>query len=77
MPEEQQPHEAHESGAGILAVFGRQLKLLRVAAGIDRARLRALTGYSASTIATFEQGGGCPRRSSSTRRTTSCGLTAC
>ncbi len=43
-------------GAGMLCVFGRQLKLLRERAGMDRARLGALSGYSASTIASFEQG---------------------
>lgn len=45
-----------EVGAGILCVFGRQLKLLRERAGMDRARLGSLTGYSSSTIASFEQG---------------------
>ncbi|WP_328718595.1 helix-turn-helix domain-containing protein [Streptomyces sp. NBC_00247] len=56
MPEQQQPPEAYESGTGILAVFGRQLKLFRAAAGLERAQLGNLTGYSASTIAAFEQG---------------------
>ncbi|MGW0860275.1 helix-turn-helix domain-containing protein [Streptomyces sp. NPDC002690] len=56
MPEQQQPPEAYESGTGILAVFGRQLKLFRSAAGLERAQLGVLTGYSASTIAAFEQG---------------------
>jgi transcriptional regulator with XRE-family HTH domain len=37
-------------------VFGRQLKLFRERAGLDRAKLGSLTGYSASTIASFEQG---------------------
>ncbi|MEV0524574.1 helix-turn-helix transcriptional regulator [Streptomyces sp. NPDC050439] len=46
----------YESGAGILHVFGRQLKLCRERAGLDRAELGARTGYSASTIASFEQG---------------------
>ncbi|MGV2915082.1 helix-turn-helix domain-containing protein [Streptomyces alfalfae] len=46
----------HQVGAGMLCVFGRQLKLLRERAGMDRARLGALSGYSASTIASFEQG---------------------
>ncbi|MEU4655879.1 helix-turn-helix transcriptional regulator [Streptomyces sp. NPDC023723] len=52
--EVQQPE--YEFGTGILCVFGRQLKLFRERAGMDRARLGALTGYSASTIASFEQG---------------------
>lgn len=45
-----------ESGTGMLCVFGRQLKLFRERAGMDRATLGSLTGYSASTIASFEQG---------------------
>ncbi|MFJ2647155.1 helix-turn-helix domain-containing protein [Streptomyces sp. NPDC087420] len=45
-----------EFGTGILCLFGRQLKLLRERAGMDRAGLGSLTGYSASTIAAFEQG---------------------
>ncbi|MEU6226681.1 helix-turn-helix transcriptional regulator [Streptomyces sp. NPDC047042] len=52
--EVQQPE--YEVGTGILCVFGRQLKLFRERAGMDRAQLGALTGYSASTIASFEQG---------------------
>ena len=52
--EVQQPE--YESGAGGLCVFGRQLKLFRERAGMDRARFGSLTGYSASTIAAFEQG---------------------
>ncbi|MDX2544374.1 helix-turn-helix domain-containing protein [Streptomyces sp. WI04-05B] len=51
--EVQQPE--YEFGAGILHVFGRQLKLFRERAGMDRAKLGSLTGYSASTIASFEQ----------------------
>ncbi|GLJ88234.1 transcriptional regulator [Streptomyces poonensis] len=39
------------AGAGILHMFGRQLKLCR-----DRAELGSRSGYSASTIASFEQG---------------------
>ncbi|MER5535255.1 helix-turn-helix domain-containing protein [Streptomyces mirabilis] len=52
--EVQQPE--YEVGAGMLCVFGRQLKLCRERAGMDRARFGSLTGYSASTIAAFEQG---------------------
>ncbi|MGW4028324.1 helix-turn-helix domain-containing protein [Streptomyces sp. NPDC004838] len=52
--EVQQPE--YEFGTGMLCVFGRQLKLFRERAGMDRARLGSLTGYSASTIASFEQG---------------------
>ncbi|MGW1895898.1 helix-turn-helix domain-containing protein [Streptomyces hirsutus] len=48
--------QEQEAGAGILHVFGRQLKLCRERAGLDRAELGSRTGYSASTIASFEQG---------------------
>ncbi|MFJ5775643.1 helix-turn-helix domain-containing protein [Streptomyces sp. NPDC093094] len=51
--EVQQPE--YEVGTGVLSVFGRQLKLFRERAGMDRARFGSLTGYSASTIAAFEQ----------------------
>ncbi|MGW6396763.1 helix-turn-helix domain-containing protein [Streptomyces sp. NPDC055134] len=54
--EERQAEREYEYGAGILQVFGRQLKLCRERAGLDRAELGARTGYSASTIASFEQG---------------------
>ncbi len=52
--EVQQPE--YEFGTGILCVFGRQLKLFRERAGLDRTKFGSLTGYSASTIAAFEQG---------------------
>lgn len=55
MDDEVQPPE-YEVGTGMLCVFGRQLKLFRERAGMDRAKLGSLTGYSASTIASFEQG---------------------
>ncbi|GAA4784684.1 helix-turn-helix transcriptional regulator [Streptomyces sanyensis] len=45
-----------EGATGMLFVFGRQLKLFRERAGMDRAGFGSLTGYSASTIAAFEQG---------------------
>ncbi|MFI6278933.1 helix-turn-helix domain-containing protein [Streptomyces sp. NPDC050988] len=56
MEEPQQAEGEYEFGTGILHVFGRQLKLCRERAGLDRAELGARTGYSASTIASFEQG---------------------
>ncbi|MGW5098362.1 helix-turn-helix domain-containing protein [Streptomyces nodosus] len=43
-------------GAGILRVFGRQLKRFRLRTGLERAELGARTGYSVSTIAAYEQG---------------------
>ncbi|MFE2286241.1 helix-turn-helix domain-containing protein [Streptomyces sp. NPDC059443] len=45
-----------ESGAGILHVFGRQLKRFREWAELERPEFGSRTGYSASTIAAFEQG---------------------
>ncbi|CAL9367145.1 helix-turn-helix domain-containing protein [Streptomyces sp. enrichment culture] len=55
MDDEVQQPEEYEVGTGMLCVFGRQLKLFRERAGLDRARFGSLTGYSASTIASFEQ----------------------
>ncbi|MFI1075413.1 helix-turn-helix domain-containing protein [Streptomyces puniciscabiei] len=37
-------------------LFGRLLKRLRTQAGMERADLGSRTGYSAATIASFEQG---------------------
>ncbi|MEW2275390.1 helix-turn-helix domain-containing protein [Streptomyces griseofuscus] len=45
-----------DAGSGVLRVFGRQLKRFRVRAGLERAEFGALTGYSVSTIAAYEQG---------------------
>lgn len=45
---------AEEPGQGVIAAFGRQLKLLRVRAGISREELGAQVGYSAHSIASFE-----------------------
>ncbi|WP_436996197.1 helix-turn-helix domain-containing protein [Streptomyces sp. enrichment culture] len=47
---------APDPGSGILRVFGRQLKRFRVRAGIERSEFGARLGYSASTIAAYEQG---------------------
>ncbi|MFG2669858.1 helix-turn-helix domain-containing protein [Streptomyces sp. NPDC048445] len=52
----QQPEHEYEVGSGILQVFGQHLKLFRVRAGLERAEFGAMTGYSASSIASFEQG---------------------
>ncbi|MYT29005.1 MULTISPECIES: helix-turn-helix transcriptional regulator [unclassified Streptomyces] len=46
----------YEPESGILKVFGRQLKRLREWAGMERTELGARTGYSPSTIASYEQG---------------------
>ncbi|WP_405959257.1 helix-turn-helix domain-containing protein [Streptomyces sp. NBC_00868] len=50
------PRPEDEPGTGIVAAFGQQLKLARVAAGMERAELGARLGYSASTISSYEQG---------------------
>ncbi|MFF8190036.1 helix-turn-helix domain-containing protein [Streptomyces bobili] len=50
------PRPEDEPGTGIVAAFGRQLKLFRTAAGLERQELGARLGYSASTIAAYEQG---------------------
>ncbi|MGQ4514409.1 Scr1 family TA system antitoxin-like transcriptional regulator [Streptomyces sp. DW26H14] len=42
--------------AGVVLAFGRQLKLLRQRAGLEREGLGKLVGYSPSSIASFEQG---------------------
>ncbi|MEE1810372.1 helix-turn-helix domain-containing protein [Streptomyces sp. BE133] len=52
----QQPEHEYEVGSGILHVFGQHLKPFRVRAGLERAEFGAMTGYSASSIASFEQG---------------------
>lgn len=56
MDDQQQPEHEYEPGSGILHVFGQQLKLCRLRAGLERLELGSVTGYSASTIAAFEQG---------------------
>ncbi|MFE2429385.1 helix-turn-helix domain-containing protein [Streptomyces sp. NPDC059373] len=53
---QQEAEHDHEPTTGILSVFGRQLKRLRVWAEMERSELGARTGYSPSTIASFEQG---------------------
>ncbi|MGW2349727.1 helix-turn-helix domain-containing protein [Actinacidiphila glaucinigra] len=45
-----------EPGSGVVAAFGRQLKLLRVRSGLERAEFGKLTGYAAQSVASFEQG---------------------
>ncbi|WP_340560511.1 helix-turn-helix domain-containing protein [Streptomyces sp. GSL17-111] len=55
-PTEDGTQADHEPSAGILSVFGRQLKRLRLRARMERSELGAATGYSVSTIASYEQG---------------------
>ncbi|MGW3801536.1 helix-turn-helix domain-containing protein [Streptomyces clavifer] len=45
-----------EQGNGVAVAFGRQLKLLRVRAGLDRAEFGQRMGYAAHSVASFEQG---------------------
>ncbi|MFF8838399.1 helix-turn-helix domain-containing protein [Streptomyces sp. NPDC015130] len=47
---------ADKSGQGVVAAFGQSLKTLRVRAGMEREELGRRLGYSASSIASFEQG---------------------
>ncbi|MCF1511498.1 helix-turn-helix domain-containing protein [Streptomyces glomeratus] len=54
--------EEQTTGTGVPHLFGRQLKRLRAWAGMGRAELGARTGYSESTIASFEQGRRIPSR---------------
>lgn len=43
-------------GRGVVVAFGRQLKLLRMRAGMDRQEFGKQVGYAAQTVASFEQG---------------------
>lgn len=45
-----------EPGNGVVTAFGRQLKLLRTRAGMERAELGKRLGYSPETVASIEQG---------------------
>nr|QIZ01698.1 helix-turn-helix domain-containing protein [Streptomyces sp. S1D4-11] len=50
------PRPEDEPGSGVVTAFGRQLKLLRVRAGLERPEFGKLTGYAGQSIASFEQG---------------------
>ncbi|MFF7315926.1 helix-turn-helix domain-containing protein [Streptomyces albogriseolus] len=54
VPEQRQAED--EPARGVIGAFGRQLKLLRTRAGMERAELGRRVGYSADTIASYEQG---------------------
>ncbi|WP_434099841.1 helix-turn-helix domain-containing protein [Streptomyces viridosporus] len=54
VPEQRQADD--EPARGVIAAFGRQLKLLRLRAGMERTELGKRVGYSADTIASYEQG---------------------
>ncbi|GAB2986161.1 helix-turn-helix transcriptional regulator [Streptomyces pseudoechinosporeus] len=45
-----------EAGKGVVIAFGKNMKTLRLRAGMDRAEFGRRIGYSASTVASFEQG---------------------
>ncbi|MEU9952330.1 helix-turn-helix transcriptional regulator [Streptomyces sp. NPDC047939] len=45
-----------KSENGVAVAFGRQLKLLRIRAGLDRVEFGKRVGYAAQSIASFEQG---------------------
>ncbi len=47
---------ADKAGQGVVAAFGQSLKTLRLRAGMEREELGKRLGYSASSIASFEQG---------------------
>ncbi|MEU5362679.1 helix-turn-helix transcriptional regulator [Streptomyces sp. NPDC005925] len=49
-------HAADKAGQGVVAAFGQSLKTLRVRAGLDRAEFGMRLGYSAATVASYEQG---------------------
>ncbi|MET8437462.1 helix-turn-helix transcriptional regulator [Streptomyces sp900116325] len=52
--EQRRPED--EPGTGVVSAFGRQLKLPRVRAGLDRTEFGKRVGYSAESVASFEQG---------------------
>ncbi|MBN3932545.1 transcriptional regulator [Streptomyces verrucosisporus] len=45
-----------ESGRGVVTAFGRTMKALRSRQGLEREEFGKRIGYSASTVASFEQG---------------------
>ncbi|MBX9424772.1 MULTISPECIES: helix-turn-helix transcriptional regulator [Streptomyces] len=55
-PEADAGQTADKSGQGVVAAFGQSLKTLRTRAGMEREEFGKRLGYSASTIASFEQG---------------------
>lgn len=55
-PEDESGRAADRSDQSVAMSFGRSLKTLRTRAGMDRETLGKRLGYSASTIASFEQG---------------------
>ncbi|MFF4664210.1 Scr1 family TA system antitoxin-like transcriptional regulator [Streptomyces sp. NPDC001282] len=54
--EESGARAADKSSQGVVTAFGQSMKTLRTRAGMEREELGNRLGYSASTIASFEQG---------------------
>ncbi|BFO17259.1 helix-turn-helix transcriptional regulator [Streptomyces sp. KM77-8] len=52
----QQRRPEDEPGTGVVTAFGRQLKLLRTRAGMERTEFGRRVGYSADSVASIEQG---------------------
>lgn len=52
----QQRRPEDEPGTGVVTAFGRQLKLLRTRAGLERAEFGKRVGYSGDSVASIEQG---------------------
>ncbi|MCC5036047.1 helix-turn-helix domain-containing protein [Streptomyces sp. WAC 00631] len=50
------PRAADRSGQGVVVAFGRSMKMLRLRSGMERADFGQQLGYTASSIAAFEQG---------------------
>ncbi|OSP25914.1 transcriptional regulator [Streptomyces sp. 13-12-16] len=59
----QQRRPEDEPGTGVVTAFGRQLKLLRTRAGLERAEFGKRVGYSGDTVASIEQGRRIPQAS--------------
>ncbi|MET9766231.1 helix-turn-helix transcriptional regulator [Streptomyces sp. NPDC006415] len=51
-----EPGGRPEDEPGVMVAFGRQLKLLRLRAGLDRTEFGNRVGYAAQSVASFEQG---------------------
>jgi ribosome-binding protein aMBF1 (putative translation factor) len=45
-----------EAGKGVVCAFGKNLKTLRLREGMDREEFGKRIGYSAATVASYEQG---------------------
>jgi transcriptional regulator with XRE-family HTH domain len=54
--EQRQQRPEDDPGTGVVTAFGRQLKLLRVRAGLERPAFGSRVGYAADTVASIEQG---------------------